>query len=154
MDGNKHVCSFQHNGPLKINENSLAFRFVGIHNKTAGTCIGQRTVTICLLGTQLAVLKRNGRKAVPVHTMKVYTERRGTAPHILKFSTRSRWVCGLQVRSLYLWGQYLHYSLNRLVWAIDRVWTSLMKREIGSAAPARNRTQTVQSIAFLTTVME
>jgi len=51
MDGNKHVCSFQHNGPLKINENSLAFRFVGIHDKTTVKCIGQWTVTICLLGT-------------------------------------------------------------------------------------------------------
>ena len=119
--------------------------------------MGQRIVTICLLGTleyKLALLKRNERKAVPVHTMKVYAGRRGTAPHILKFSTRSRSVCGLQARLLCPWGNNLHYSFNRLGWTVDRVWTSLTKIEIGSPAPARNRTQLVQSIAFLTTVME
>jgi len=108
----------------------------------------------------LAVLKRNESKGVPVHTMKVYKGGKCTVPLILKFSTRFRWVCGLQARSLYPWGKNLHYCLNRRGWAADRVWTSLrvwtswIKREIGSPAPARNRTQIVQATAFLTTVME
>jgi hypothetical protein len=33
MDGNKHVCSFQHNDPRKINENSLAFAFAYMPEK-------------------------------------------------------------------------------------------------------------------------
>lgn len=84
-------------------------------------------------------------KVIPVHTMKVYNGRRGTAPHIRNLPARWRWVVNITLQRLYAW------EGTPVPVALKAGWTLELVRTIwrsGKSLPLpRFKPQTVQPVS-------